>query len=213
MNQRFDTILKSGTVVNQDGEGVARYRHLQWPDRRDRRAGTGLRRRGDRLQGPAHPARRDGHPGAFPRARPDPQGGSGDGIAQRRDGRGDGRVRNAEHRSADHHRSDLHRQGEARPSPHALRFRVLHRRHPRERAGSAGTGTRAGLCRRQGVHRLLHRRAAGRGRREPAADFSGDPAAAPRFMPRTNTASTSASRCASRATRARIRCGATRPRR
>jgi len=22
MNQRFDTILKSGTVVNQDGEGV-----------------------------------------------------------------------------------------------------------------------------------------------------------------------------------------------
>ena len=38
-------------------------------------------------------------------------------------------------------------------------------------AGSAGTGTRAGLRRRQGVHRLLHRRAAGRGRRKPAADF------------------------------------------
>ena len=72
--------------------------------------------------------------------------------------------------------ADLHRQGEARPSPHALRFCVLHRRHPRERAGFAGAGTRAGLRRRQGVHRLVHRRAAGRGRRKPAADLQGDPA-------------------------------------
>ena len=72
-------------------------------------------------------------------------------------------------------RSDLHRQGEARPSPHALRFRVFHRRHPRECAGFAGTGARARLRRRQGVHRLVHRRAAGRGRRKPAADLQGDP--------------------------------------
>ncbi len=52
----------------------------------------------------------------------------------------------------------------ARPSPHALRFRVLHRRHPRQCGGPAGTGTRARLRRRQGIHRLLDRRAAGRGR-------------------------------------------------
>ena len=51
----------------------------------------------------------------------------------------------------------------ARPPPHALRFCVLYRRHPRQRGRSAGTGARARLRRRQGVHRLVHRRAAGRG--------------------------------------------------
>ena len=45
----------------------------------------------------------------------------------------------------------------ARPPSHALRFRLLHRRHPRERAASAGAGARTRLRRRQGVHRLLHR--------------------------------------------------------
>ena len=48
-------------------------------------------------------------------------------------------------------------------SSDALRLRFLHRRHPRECAGSAGTGTRARLRRRQGVHRIVHRCAAGRG--------------------------------------------------
>ncbi len=176
MNQRFDTILKSGTVVNQDGEGVRDIGITGGRIAAIGALGTGLRRRGDRLQGPAHPARRDRHPGAFSRAGPDAQGRPRNRIAQRRDGRRHGGVRDAEHRSPDHHRG--------RPSPTRSR-RGHHRMHcdfaffiggTRENvAGFAGAGTRAGLRRRQGVHRLVHRRAAGRGRRKPAADLSGDP--------------------------------------
>ena len=44
----------------------------------------------------------------------------------------------------------------------------------------------------------------------PQKDMSAFNAAAPRSMPRMNTASTTASICVSRAIRARIRCGATR---
>ena len=110
MNQRFDTILKSGTVVNQDGEGVCDIGITRGPDRRHRRARPGIGRRSHRLQGAAYPARRDGHAGAFPRARADAQGRSRDRLAQRRDGRRHRRVRDAEHQSADGHRGGVHRQ-------------------------------------------------------------------------------------------------------
>ena len=176
MTQRFDTILKSGTVVNQDGEGV---RDIGLAGGRIAEIGAlgqasaaevidckGLHILPGVIDTQVH----------FREPGPDPQGRPRNRIAQRRDGRGHGGVRNAEHRSPDRHRADLYRQDEARPSPHALRFCVFHRRHPRECAGFAGTGTRARLRRRQGVHRLLHRRAIGRGRRKPAADLQGDPA-------------------------------------
>ena len=73
------------------------------------------------------------------------------------------------------------RQGRARPSPHALRFRLLHRRHAREHRGSAGARTAAGLRRHQGVHGLVDRLTAGRGRRGRAQYPEGDPP--PRRLP------------------------------
>ena len=64
-----------------------------------------------------------------------------------------------------------------RPSSHALRFRLLHRRHAREHQGPAGARAAAGLRRREGVHGLVDRLAAGRGRRGRAQHPQGDPAA------------------------------------
>ena len=138
MTQRFDTILKSGTIVNQDGEGVGDIGISGWPDRGARLARPGLRRRGDRLHGPAHPARRDRHPGAFPRAGPDPQGRSRNRLAQRGDGRRHRGVRDAEHQSADRHRRDLHRQGEARPTTACIAI---------SRSSSAAPATMCRICR------------------------------------------------------------------
>ena len=71
MNQRFDTILKSGTVVNQDGEGI---RDIGISNGRIAAiGGLGQASAAETIdcKGPAHPARRDGYAGAFPRAGPD----------------------------------------------------------------------------------------------------------------------------------------------
>ncbi len=43
-----------------------------------------------------------------------------------------GGVRDAEHQSAHHRCRDVRRQDQARASPHALRLRLLYRRHARE---------------------------------------------------------------------------------
>jgi len=132
MNQRFDTILKSGTVVNQDGEGVrdiaiANGRIAEIGGLGQAAAAEVIDCRGLHIL----PGVMDTQV-AFSRTGSVPQGGSGNRFAQRSDGRRDGRVRNAEYRSLDHRRAGLHGQGEARPSPHALRFCLLYRRHPRE---------------------------------------------------------------------------------
>jgi hypothetical protein len=73
MADTYDLILKGGTVVNHDGEGV---RDLAFAAAGFRRSATVARvcGRGDRLPGTASPAGRDRHPGSFPRARPHPQG-------------------------------------------------------------------------------------------------------------------------------------------
>ena len=94
-------------------------------------------------------------------------------------------------------------------SPHALRFRLLHRRHAREHRGPARARAAARLRRRQGVHGLVDRLAAGRGRRRRAQHPQGDPP--PRLVPFRGRIppATSARTCASRAIRARIRSGAT----
>ena len=64
---------------------------------------------------------------------PDPQGRPRNRLAQRGDGRRHRGVRDAEHRSADHHRREtLADKVKRGASPHALRFRLLHRRHARE---------------------------------------------------------------------------------
>ena len=73
--------------------------------------------RAHRLRGPAHSARRHRHAGAFPRARPDPQGRSGDRLARRGPRRRDGGIRNAQHQAADDLRRGHRRQGRARQRP------------------------------------------------------------------------------------------------
>ena len=112
MAQPFDLLLTGGTVVNQDGArrgatsasgtgAIAAIGDLS-------RAAAGETHG---LPGPAHPARRHRHAGAFPRARPRAQGGPGNGLARRRHGRGHGGVRDAEHQAADHERRGAGRQG------------------------------------------------------------------------------------------------------
>ena len=213
MAQTFDLILRGGTVVNHDGEGARDLGGDGRPDRGDRRPVAGVRRRDGRLPRPARPAGRDRHPGAFPRARRDPQGGPGNRLARRRHGRRHGGVRDAEHQSDHHQRGGAGRQGPARPSPHALRFRLLHGRHAREHPRPARARTAARLRRRQGVHGLVDRLAAGRGRRGRAQHPQGDPAA--RLVPFRGRipAQRAQGPAASRAIRARIRSGATRSRR
>ena len=71
MAQTFDLILRGGTVVNHDGEGVRDLavtagRIAAIGDLSQASAG-----RDDRLPRAARPAGRDRHPGAFPRARCD----------------------------------------------------------------------------------------------------------------------------------------------
>ena len=133
-----------------------------------RRSATWRRRRpGEthRLPRPAHPARRHRQPGAFPRAGAGAQGRSGDGLARGGAGRRDRRLRNAQHQSADDERGRTRRQGAPRHRPHALRLRLLGRRHARERRRCRRAGAAAGRGRHQGVHGLVDRRPAGRGRR------------------------------------------------
>ena len=59
----------------------------------------------------------------------------------------------------------------ARTSPDALRFRVLRRRYAREHPRARGPGTASRRLRRQGVHGLLDRLAPDRGRRRACAMF------------------------------------------
>ena len=147
MAETYDLILKGGTVVNQDGEGAARSRHPRRPLCRHRRPVARLRRRGDRLPRPASAAGRDRQPRAFPRARPHPQGGPGNRLARRGAGRRHRGVRNAQHRADHHQRRGARRQGQARPSPHALRLRLLCRRHAREHpATSPNWNVLPGAC-------------------------------------------------------------------
>jgi dihydroorotase len=93
MSQSFDVILKSGTVVNQDGEGV---RDIAVSNGRIAAIG---------VLGQASAAEVIDCKGLH--ILPDPQGGPRNRLAQRRDGRRHRRVRNAEHRSADHQRADF----------------------------------------------------------------------------------------------------------
>ena len=142
----------------------------------------GRGRRAIDCRGPAHPARRHRHPGAFPRAGARPQGRSGDRLARRRPGRRHRRLRDAQHQPADHQRR--------RRSP-TRSARGRHRMHcdfafwvggthenaadvPRARAA-------AGRGRHQGVHGLLDRLPAGRGRRRRRRDPRADPP--PRRLP------------------------------
>ena len=111
-------------------------------------------------------------------------------------------------------RGDLHRQGEARPSSHALRLRLLRRRHARERAGSAGAGARCPGC--AGIKVFI---GSSTGALLVEDDeslrriFRRDPP--PRRLPRRGRIPPQRAQaiCASRAIRARIPSGATRPRR
>ena len=86
--------------------------------------------RDGRLHRIAHPARRHRHPGPFPRARRRAQGRPRIRLPLGRHGRCHRRLRDAQHQAADDQRGGARRQGEARHRPHALRLRLLRRRHP-----------------------------------------------------------------------------------
>ena len=103
MPQTFDLILRRGSVVNHDGIGAARHRRrggriaalgdLSAADAGEIIDATGL----TILPGVIDT------PGAFPRARRGAQGGPGDRLARRGDGRRHRGVRDAEHRPAHRH--------------------------------------------------------------------------------------------------------------
>ena len=137
-------------------------------------------------RGPASPAGRHRHPGAFPRAGPHPQGRPGERLAFGGDGRRHCGVRDAQHRPADRERRSARRQGQARASPHALRLCLFRRRHRDNTRRSRRAGAAAGLRRHQGVHGLLDRLAAGRRRCRLARRAEGDPP--PRLIPRRGRA-------------------------
>ena len=213
MPRHFDLILAGATVVNQDG--VARATSAS-RDGKIAEIGDLYARRGgraDRLPRAARPARRDRQPGAFPRAGPDPQGGPRDRLARRGARRRDGGVRDAQHRPADDLGRGARRQGRARDRPHALRLRLLGRRHARQCRRHPRTRAPAGRGGDQGVHGLVDRHAAGRRRRRRAGDPQAD--APPRRLPQRGrgAARSSARTCASPAIPPRIPSGATRSRR
>ena len=109
-------------------------------------------------------------------------------LARRGAGRGHGGVRDAQHRSAHHRRRGAGRQAGPRRGPHALRPRLLRRRHARERRGPGRARATARLLRGQGVHGLLDRHAAGGRRRGRARRCCAASAAAPPSTPRTKRA-------------------------
>ena len=164
MNQRFDTILKSGTVVNQDGEAIRDIGISNGRIAAIGGLGQASAGRDDRLQGPAilpgvidtqvhfrepgltqkedletgsRSAVMGGVTAVFEMPNTDPLTVTEETLADK--------IRRAHHRM---HCDYAFFIGGTRDNV----------------AGSARTGARAGLRRRQGVHRLVHRRAAGRGR-------------------------------------------------
>ena len=213
MAESYDLILKGGTVVNQDGEGV---RDLAIAGGRIAAIGDVgvVGRRDDRLPRPACPAGRDRQPRAFPRARPDPQGGPGNRLARRGAGRRHRGVRDAQHRAD---RPPAPRRWPTRssaritaciaisPSTSARTRENTHELGELERLPGAcgvkvfmGSSTGSLLIEDdEGVRNVL----------------KADPPPRRRSIPRTNTGCASACTCASRAIRARIRSGATPPRR
>ena len=193
MAETYDLILKGGTVVNHDGEGA---RDLGIRGGRSRPSAT--------CRAP-RPARRSTAaaciccPGVIDSQVHFREPGLTHkedleiGLARRRAGRRHRGVRDAEHRSADDHapRRSPTRSSAAitaciatSPSMSAPRARTPSDLGELERL--------PGACRRQGVHGLLHRLAADRGRRRACARCSRRSAAAPRSIPRTNTACASA---------------------
>ena len=188
MPPSFDCVLTNGTVVNHDGIGL---RDIGVRDGRIAEIGALSAARGGRahrLPRPSHSSRRHRLPGAFSRAGPGSQGGPGDRLARGRARRRDGRVRNAQHRSDDDQRRRARRQARAGQGPHALRLRLLGRRHARQcrRPSRARAAARRGG--NQGVHGLIDRAPAGRRRRGGARDPEGRFAAAPPSTARTRRA-------------------------
>ena len=109
------------------------------PDRRDRRLSAPSAAEIDRLPRPACPAGRDRQPCAFPRARPDPQGRPGNRLARRGAWAASPAV--FEMPNTDPLTTDAPRRWPTRStrgaSPHALRLRLLYRRHAREHRTSS----------------------------------------------------------------------------
>ena len=170
-------------------------------------------RQARRLPGPAHPAGRHRHAGAFPRARPRPQGRSGIGLARGRDGRGHGGVRDAEHQPADHDAGGSGRQDRAA---------AAHRMHCDFAFWVGGTHENVAdmpeLERLPGAAGIKVFMGSSTGSLLVEDDgasprSSSAPAAAPPSTPRTSRCCASARACGSRAIRPRTRSGARRRRR
>ena len=145
-------------------------------------------------RGPARAARRDRHPGAFPRAGPDPQGRPGNRLAQRRHGRRHRGVRDAEHQSADHHRA---RRWPTRSGAATTACIAISRSSSAARARMCTNSPSWNGCRAAAASRCSWARRPARcwSRTTTAcATSSRRSGAAPRFIPRTKiAAATSAS--------------------
>ena len=164
MAETYDLILKGGTVVNHDGEGardlgIRAGRFAAIGDLSRASAGEVIDCRGLHLL----PGVIDSHvhfrePGLTHKE--DLESGSRGAVLG-------GVTAVFEMPNTDPLTTDCRRrrrQGQARASPHALRFRLLCRRHAREHQRSGRTGNAAGRRRRESLHGLLDRLAADRGR-------------------------------------------------
>ena len=214
MNQRFDTILNPAPWSIRTARASATSASATGGSPRSASSVAASAGRGDRLQGPAHPARRDRHPGAFPRAGADAQGRPRDRLARRRDGRRHRRVRDAEHQPADR---SPRRRSPTRSAPGAtacIAISPSSSAAPRENVSDlpSWSGCRAAPASRcSWAPRPA--RCWSRTTRACAAIFQGDPpprrlSCRGRVPPERAQAA-----CASRATRVRTRCGATSRRR
>ena len=194
MPQTFDLILKGGIVVNQDGRARARHRHPRRHDRRHRRPVAGLRRARRSIAGactscrasstrrcisasPASTTRRIWRPApappcmggvtaVFEMPNTNPQTTTPEALADK--------VR-------------------ARPPPHALRLRLLGRRHARECRATCRSWS---ACRALPASRCSWARPPARcwSRTTKASPTScAAPAAAPPSIPRTSRCCASAS--------------------
>ena len=193
---------RAATVVNQDGAGRARHRRQRRPHRRDRRSRAAPRRRAHRLPRPAYPAGRHRQPGAFPRARPRRTRKISKPARARAVLGGVTAVFEMPNTNPlTTTRGGARRQVRARHRPHALRLRLLGRRHARQcRRHSASSSA----CRAPPASRCSWAPRPARcwsPTMRACARSCKRPAAAPPSTARTSRGSRSASPCASPAIR------------
>ncbi len=157
MAARFDLILANGVIVDKDGSAQGRCRNNRAAGSRNEAAWPGPPPRAPSIAGACTFSRRHRHPGSFPRAGHDPQGGSGAGQSRRRHGRSDRGLRDAQYHAADRLRRSPGRQAGAGWARMHCDY-AFYVGATRDNAASLPTREASRLLRRQGLHGLLHGR-------------------------------------------------------